>query len=876
MEKKKRAGTKAFKSGEQNGKKPRRNRSKYYAKKRSRETFGQNVSKSNVETKEGTLGQNIQKPDVEMRKNTLGQNVQKFNVETKERTFGQNVLKSGVETKEGTFGQNVLKSDVEIKEKERKARNKTRVRKEAEKRRNKEEAVFKETGNVTFAEHNYDTLTENNSRAVLHHKNPTFPGNEVVSENSSRTFREKRTIGFNDVDRSEKKETDVRKTKKRKKEISQSTEYTLEQVFDPNIGRTRYVAVPVKRKRMFAPDAAMKATMRKMEYVSRDFIREQTADEEDDNAATEGGYQILNSADRIFAFTKRNYGSSKRDGKQNHIFPWEKEEIGRKRKQKLSREKEQKKALQKRVQKQRIKRTYTKAIRQAVADRNLQEVVLQTRQLTVMAARQIQEAVRKHAGVLAVAGTSLLLLVMIMTSVSSCGTMFADMQSTILAAAYQSESGEIDATDLQFTRLELDLQNEIDAIETNHPGYDEYAYNLGEIGHNPFTLISYLSAVHTEFRASTVEQEVESLFEEMYELTLEPTTEIRTREVQAENEAGELLFDEDGNPVMEEEEYEVSILKVTLTVTPLETIVDGKMDVEQKEFYEMYRETGGLLQEFDTPVRLYWYQYVSSYYGYRKNPITGEEQFHRGVDIAVPTGTRVYATHDGVVVEAAYDSHYGNYVVMEREGYVTKYAHMDTLNVSVGQSIEKGEVIGTTGNTGSSTGSHLHIECMFNGEYYNPLFYFEAGTGTIYGEAIDRDPTDVVPPEAYDDEVIQVLMEEAARYLGYPYVYGGSEPSSGFDCSGFVCFVFTNSGVRELPRTNVRGIYSQCTEVSPSEAKAGDLIFFTGTYGIPGLPSHVGIYCGDGVMIHCGDPIAYASITSSYWQSHFYGFGRLN
>ena len=863
MGKKKRAGKEVLNSREKTGKKPNRNRSKYYAKKRIRETFGQNVLKSGVETKEGTFGQNVQKSDVE----------------TKEGTFGQNVPKFNVETKESTFGQNVPKSD-ETKEKERKSRNKKRVRREAEKRRNKEEAVFKENGNVTFAEHNHGTLTENNSRAVFCHKNPTFPGNEVVSENSSRTFREKRTIGFNDVDRSEKKkekkETDVRKTKKRKEEISQSTEYTLEQVFDPKVGKPRYVAVPVKRKRMFTADAAMKATMRKMEYASRDFIREQTADEEDDNAATEGVYQILNQADRRLAFTKRNYGSSEITGKENSIFPWEKEETGRNRKQKLSREKEKKKALQKRVQKQRIKRTYAKAIRQAVADRDLQEVVLQTRQLTVMAARQIQEAVKKHAGVLAVAGTSLLLLVMIMTSVSSCGAMFADMQSTVLAAAYQSQPEEIDATDLQFTRLELELQSEIDAIETNHPGYDEYAYNLGEIGHNPFTLISYLSAVHTEFQANAVEQEVESLFGEMYELTLEPTTEIRTREVQAENEAGELLFDEGGNPVMEEEEYEVSILKVTLTVTPLETIVDGKMDVEQKEFYEMYRETGGLLQEFDTPVRLYWYQYVSSYYGYRKNPMTGEEQFHRGVDIAVPTGTRVYATHDGMVVEAAYDNHYGNYVVMELDGFVTKYAHMDTLSVSTGQSIEKGEVIGTTENTGSSTGSHLHIECMFNGEYYNPLFYFEAGTGTIYGEAIDRDPTDVVPPEAYDDEVIQVLMEEAARYLGYPYVYGGSEPSAGFDCSGFVCFVFNNSGVRDLPRTNVRGIYSQCTGVSPSEAKAGDLIFFTGTYGIPGLPSHVGIYCGDGVMIHCGDPIAYASITSSYWQSHFYGFGRLN
>ena len=113
------------------------------------------------------------------------------------------------------------------------------------------------------------------------------------------------------------------------------------------------------------------------------------------------------------------------------------------------------------------------------------------------------------------------------------------------------------------------------------------------------------------------------------------------------------------------------------------------------------------------------------------------------MDIAVPTGTNVYATHDGTVTQAAYDSHYGNYVVLELDGYTTKYAHMETVSVSTGQTVEKGTIIGTTGNTGNSTGSHLHIECLYNGEYYNPLFYFDVGTGTIYGEAIDRDPTDV-------------------------------------------------------------------------------------------------------------------------------------
>ena len=499
-------------------------------------------------------------------------------------------------------------------------------------------------------------------------------------------------------------------------------------------------------------------------------------------------------------------------------------------------------------------------------------------------AKKLQEIASTNAGVLITVGIMAVLLIMIMTSVSSCGAMFADTQSTVLAASYLSEPAEIDATDLQFTRLELDLQNEIDNIETDYPGYDEYSYNLGEIGHNPFTLIGYLSAVHTEFTASEVESEVQALFDEMYTLTLTPDTETRTRTVTktgtrtvTDPVTGEETEEE--YEYEEEEEYEVSILRVVLTVKPLETIVAGKMDAEQTEIYAMYAETGGLLQQFASPLDLYWYNYISSYYGYRKNPNTGNEELHRGVDIAVPTGTTVYAAHDGTVTTAAYDSYYGNYVVIEKDGYTTKYAHMDSLSVSAGQSITKGTVIGTTGNTGSSTGSHLHIECLYNGEYYNPLFYFDVGEGTLYGESPGGGggaPGNAIPPDSYDDATVQALMEEAAKYLGYPYVWGGSSPSTSFDCSGFVCWVFTNSGVHNLPRTTAQGIYDQCTPVSASEAKAGDIIFFTGTYNSAGAVSHVGIYCGNGVMIHCGDPIKYASINTPYWQSHFYSFGRLN
>ena len=149
---------------------------------------------------------------------------------------------------------------------------------------------------------------------------------------------------------------------------------------------------------------------------------------------------------------------------------------------------------------------------------------------------------------------------------------------------------------------------------------------------------------------------------------------------------------------------------------------------------------------------------------------------------------------------------------------------------------------------------------------------------TSYGEAPGSGSGggNAIPPDSYDDATVQALMEEAAKYLGYPYVWGGSSPSTSFDCSGFVCWVFTNSGVHDLPRTTAQGIYDQCIPVSATDAKAGDIIFFTGTYNSPGPVSHVGIYCGNGVMIHCGDPIKYANINTSYWQSHFYSFGRLN
>lgn len=670
------------------------------------------------------------------------------------------------------------------------------------------------------------------------------------------------------------------KAEKAKAKLPKIREYTYQRVFDEETGKAKYRLVPVEMEKPFKEAGIAKLTVRRIQREGRRYVHNKVSEAEKDNSAVEGAHKTEQKAEDVYRFVKN------REEWKNHRLRTKAEKLEKEhfkaevnfRYQQFLEENPQmeKKAVQKRIQKQRIKREYMKAVRNRNAAKSAQEAAGVVTNKTTAAARKLQEITRRNAGTLAALGIAAVLLIVLMVSISSFGAMFADMQSMVLAASYLSEPSEIDQTDLQFTRLELDLQNEIDSIETTYPGYDEYSYNLAEIGHDPFTLISYLSAVHTEFTADEVESEVQALFEEMYTLTVTPDTEIRTKEIHSTDDDGNPLYDEDGNAVMEEEEYEVRILRVTLTKIPLETIVSGKMDAEQTEIFDMYGGTKGLLQMFDSPVDLYWYHYISSYYGYRKNPITKAEELHRGLDIAVPAGETVYAAHDGTVTTAAFDNYYGNYVVLEKDGYTTKYAHMDSLSVSPGQSVNRGAVIGRSGNTGSSTGSHLHIECLYDGEYYNPLFYFDTGTGTLYGESTDGTGADFILPDSYDDATVQALLEETAKYLGYPYVWGGSSPSTSFDCSGFVCWVFTNSGVHDLPRTTAQGIYNQCTPVSASEAKPGDIIFFTGTYSSGNPVTHVGIYCGNGVMIHCGDPISYASINSPYWQSHFYGFGRLN
>lgn len=605
--------------------------------------------------------------------------------------------------------------------------------------------------------------------------------------------------------------------------------------------------------------------------------------EEDENSGTEAAGTAVRTGSRFQDFImdhlpdtvktcvkKHDHGAGKNKQQENTEFKSDRSFQAKK--QTGTAPEHTKKEVNKRIQKQRLKREYAKAVRSSrETGEKAAGFAKKAAQETVTAAKKLAEIAARNVHVLVILGVIGIILLIITTGISSCAAMFGGGLADVMAGSYQSLPAEIDKADESMTLKEMELQETIDRIETDHPGYDEYTYNLAAIGHNPFTLINFLSAKYIEFTAADVESEVQDLFDQMYELTLTEREETRTRIVKktrkkVDPDTGEET-DED-EEYEEEEEYTVYILDTVLTAIPLETVISGDLIGETGEFYSLYRETKGARQEFYTPLDLDWQSYIKSYYGYRKNPLTGTRQFHRGVDISVPEGTPVYASQSGTVVTAAYDADYGIYIVIaDGGGYMTKYAHLESRSVNAGDSVRHGQMIGKTGSTGSVTGSHLHIECLYNGVYYNPLFYFENGEGSLYdGEA----------PGVPVSGDVEALLDEAAKYLGFPYVWGGSNPSTSFDCSGFVCWVLTNSGFYNMPRTTAQGIYNKCAHIDPGDARPGDIIFFTGTYKSGNPVSHVGIYCGNGIMIHAGDPIKYSNINTTYWQSHFYGYGRLS
>ena len=515
--------------------------------------------------------------------------------------------------------------------------------------------------------------------------------------------------------------------------------------------------------------------------------------------------------------------------------------------------------LAKWIQKQKIKRKYAQAAHEAKQTAHFTQNVVQA---TGQVVRAVQQYLAARKSLLAVAALLAMVVVFFSAGLTSCTAMLSGFQSSYVSASYMANEQDICNADLYYTELETDLQMDISNTETNYPGYDEYRYNIGEISHNPYELMGYLSTVFNAFTFDQVQAEIVRLFGEQYQLSREVIIETR--------------YDDDGNP------YDWYVLQTTLTVTPLSTVISSSLTPgEQTDRYNVYQQTLGNRQAYGNPFDFPWLGYVSSGYGYRVHPISGEKNLHRGVDIAVAQGTPIKAIHDGRVVSAGDAGGYGLCVVIEDEkGYQSRYAHCSSISVSVGQEVKRGDVIAAVGSTGNSTGPHLHLEIMLNGEYLNPYYFVDTGYDSTTSGAIPGAPGGAVipdyPGEPPTNETFAAMLAEAEKYLGYPYVWGGSSPSTSFDCSGFVSWVINHSGW-DVGRLGAQGLYNICTPVSMANAQPGDLIFFWHTYDAPNPNgvTHVGIYVGNGQMIHCGNPISYANINSNYWTSHYYGMGRL-
>lgn len=405
-------------------------------------------------------------------------------------------------------------------------------------------------------------------------------------------------------------------------------------------------------------------------------------------------------------------------------------------------------------QKQAIKKEYAAAKAGAAAAENTAAGTAKAAQGTASMTEKAFQFVQSYSHIIiGIAAVGLLILV-IAGSVSSCSVLINGGGNVVLGTSYTAEDEDLKGAETDYTKLEDKLRKQIDRIETDHPGYDEYRYNLAEIGHNPYELASLLTVEFENYTRSQVQARLQSIFEAQYELKLEEKVEIRTRK---------------------------------------ETRV-----------------------------------------GYRYNPITG-------------TGhTYTYQ------VTVQYEYKILNVTLLNRGvDYVARNSGLTD------DQLERYEVT---------------LECRGNRDdlFAGIAFATPDGAGSS-GEYQDYD----IPGEALTDEKFRKMITEAEKYLGYPYVWGGSSPSTSFDCSGFVSWVINHCGNGwNVGRQTANGLMGKCDIIPKSEAKPGDLIFFQKTYNTSGA-SHVGIYVGNGMMIHCGNPISYASIETNYWRQHYYCMGRI-
>ena len=340
----------------------------------------------------------------------------------------------------------------------------------------------------------------------------------------------------------------------------------------------------------------------------------------------------------------------------------------------------------------------------------------------------VKQAVQQGWKGFAAAAIVALILLQMLSAMSSAISFSSQSLASLLATTYTAEEDDITAADLQYSLLEASLEEAIRTIEETKPGFDEYRYSVDPIGHDPFVLLSFLSAFQEAFAHSEVSAEISSLFADCYALRITEIVEIRYR-TEIRYVSG---VDNNGNSYSYsysvQVPYNYYILEVDLQASFMETVALSRLNDDQRERYALYMETHGARQFLHSPVLAPWGNNISSYYGYRQHPFDGGISIHRGLDIAAPLGTPIYAAHAGIVttVHPTDSGDFGRYLIIQGDkGISTVYAHCSSINVNQGQEVVAGQPIATVGSTGLSTGAHLHLELWRSGENFNPLFFLE-------------------------------------------------------------------------------------------------------------------------------------------------------
>ena len=368
------------------------------------------------------------------------------------------------------------------------------------------------------------------------------------------------------------------------------------------------------------------------------------------------------------------------------------------------------------------------------------EATKETAKVTERTVEGIVKTMVENPVVLIILGVFLVVAIMYHCMKVEMLSLLGSMTESVVAGSYTAYEEDILGVEADYIKREKQLKKTIDRTEQDFPEYDEYEYQLEEIGHNPTELISYLTVVYEDFNRREMKEVIKGLFNEQYDLTYIPRTETRTRTVTKYGIRNGRIYSYEDT-----EEYTVKILKVKLNNKGLNSVIHSRsLSAVQKERYLLLLQTQG--------------------------------------------------------------------------------NHPDLFN-------------------------------------------------DIYTD--EEIPEDLgVAPEALTDQTFAAMITEGEKYLGRAYVWGGSNPSQGFDCSGFVCWVLNHSGW-SVGRTDCNGLKAKCTVVSEDEARPGDLIFFKGTQRNRRGATHVGIYCGNGTMLHCGNPIQYTSVRGRYYREHFLCYGRL-